>query len=67
MRDVDLKPLEDLFRSEVFKFLKKEGKIANELIGKLMKWKYSGFSVDNQVFLINVKETRCRRADQKRG
>ena len=26
MRQTDLKPLEDLFRAEVFKFLKKEGK-----------------------------------------
>ena len=36
MRETDLKPLEDLFRAEVFKFLKKEGKINDEMIGKLM-------------------------------
>ncbi len=47
MKDVDLKPLEELFRAELFRFLKKEGKITDELIGKLVKWKYSGFSVDN--------------------
>ncbi len=47
MRDVDLKPLEELFRAEVFKFLKKEGKITDEVVNKLMKWRYSGFSVDN--------------------
>ena len=35
MRDVELKPLEELFRAEVFKFLKKEGKITNELIRKM--------------------------------
>lgn len=47
MKDVDLKPLEEIFRAEVFRFLKKEGKITGELINKLMKWRYSGFSVDN--------------------
>ncbi|MEE8415252.1 MAG: transposase [Desulfobacterales bacterium] len=47
MKDMDLKPLELLFRAEVFSFLKKEGKITDELIGKLMKWKFSGFSIDN--------------------
>ena len=30
MKDVDLKPLEELFRAEVFTFLKKEGKISDE-------------------------------------
>jgi len=35
MRQTDLKPLEDLFRVEVFKFLRKEGKITDELIQKL--------------------------------
>jgi hypothetical protein len=32
MRNVDLLPLEYLFRAEVFKFLGKEGKIIEELI-----------------------------------
>ena len=49
MKDVDLKPLEELFRAEVFKFLKKEGKITDELINKLLKWRFSGFSINNGV------------------
>lgn len=49
MKDVDLKPLEELFRAEVFKFLKKKGKITDELINKLLKWRHSGFSIDNGV------------------
>jgi len=49
MKDVDLKPLEELFRAELFRFLKKEGKITDELINKLLKWRHSGFSVDNGV------------------
>jgi len=49
MKDVDLKPLEELFRAEVFKMLKKAGKINDELINKLLGWKHSGFSVNNGV------------------
>ena len=49
MRQTDLKPLEDIFRAEVFKFLKKEGKITSELIRKLMGWRHSGFSINNGV------------------
>ena len=49
MKDVDLKPLEELFRAEVFRFLKKEGKIIDELIKKLSAWRHSGFSIDNGV------------------
>jgi len=49
MKNVDLKPLEDLFRAEVFKMLKKAGKINDELINKLLGWKHSGFSVNNGV------------------
>ncbi|NQU65190.1 MAG: transposase, partial [SAR324 cluster bacterium] len=49
MKDVDLKPLEELFRAQVFKMLKKEGKITNQIINKLSTWKHSGFSVDNGV------------------
>jgi hypothetical protein len=49
MKDVDLKPLEQLFRAEVFKMLKKEGKITNEIINKLSAWRHSGFSIDNGV------------------
>ena len=49
MKEVDLKPLEALFRAELFTFLKKEGKITDELINKLLKWRHSGFSIDNGV------------------
>ena len=59
MRETDLKPLEDLFRAEVFKFLKKEGKINDEMIGKLMNWRHSGFSVDNGV-RISEKDEKGR-------
>ena len=47
MPDVDLKPLEDIFRASVFKTLKDEGKINDDTINKLMSWKHSGFSVHN--------------------
>ena len=36
-----------LFRAELFRFLKKEGKIKDELVNKLIKWRHSGFSIDN--------------------
>ncbi len=49
MKNVDLKPLEALFQAELFKMLKKEGKITDEIIHKLSTWKHSGFSVDNGV------------------
>ena len=43
----DLKRLEEIFRAGVFKMLKKEGKITDEIITKLMKWRHSGFNIDN--------------------
>ena len=49
MRDIELKPLEELFRAEVFKMLKKEGKITEETVQKLLEWKHSGFNIDNGV------------------
>ncbi|GJQ60396.1 MAG: hypothetical protein D8M57_01735 [Candidatus Scalindua sp. AMX11] len=49
MPDVDLKPLEDIFRASVFKMLKDEGKIDDDVINKLMNWRHSGFSVHNGV------------------
>jgi len=49
MRKVDLKPLEELFRALIFKMLKKEGKINQDLINKLLKWKHSGFNIHNGV------------------
>ena len=48
MPDVDLKPLEDIFRAKVFKMLKDEGKIDDNLINNLLGWKHSGFSVHNK-------------------
>ena len=61
MRRVDLGPLEDLFRAEVFKFLKKEGKITDELIRKLLGWRHSGFSINNGV-RIKREDTDGREA-----
>ncbi len=49
MEDVVLKLLGELFRVELFRFLKKKGKITDELLNKLTKWRHSGFSVDNGV------------------
>ncbi len=47
MPDIDLKPLEDIFRASVFRMLKGEGKINEDTINKLMAWRHSGFSVHN--------------------
>ncbi len=41
----ELKELEEIFRSKVPAMLKREGKIHDELIEKLMGWHHSGFSV----------------------
>lgn len=41
----------------MFKFLKKEGRITDDLIQKLLGWKHSGFSVDSGV--------RIERGDEK--
>jgi len=62
MPGVDLKPLEEtcppslslrrggrVFRASVFKMLKKEGKIGDDLINRLMSSRHSGFSVHNGV------------------
>ena len=37
--------LEELFRYEVFKMLKAEGKITDVAIENMMNWRHSGFSV----------------------
>ncbi len=37
------------FRASVFKMLKEEGKIGDDLINRLMSWRHSGFSVHNGV------------------
>ena len=47
MPELDLKPLEEVFRASVFKMLKEEGKIGYDLINRLMGWRHSGFSVHN--------------------
>ena len=49
MRDVDLKPLAEIFRAKILKMLQKEGKIDQDMISKLLKWKHSGFGIDNGV------------------
>jgi len=47
MPETDLRPLEEIFRAAVFSMLKEEGKITDEIIDKLMKWRHSGFNIDN--------------------
>lgn len=39
------KDLEEIFRHKVFKVLLSKGKITEELVGKLMSWRHSGFNV----------------------
>jgi hypothetical protein len=39
------KDIEDLFRYEVFKMLKAEGKITDVVIENMMNWCHSGFNV----------------------
>ncbi|MCP4262334.1 MAG: hypothetical protein GY774_33265, partial [Planctomycetes bacterium] len=56
MPRVDLKTLEEIFRAKVFKMLKKEGKITDELINNLMSWRHSGFSVHNGVRIARDDE-----------
>jgi len=41
----DTVELEKLFRYEVFKMLKSEGKITDLIVENMMKWRHSGFSV----------------------
>ena len=59
MPDVDLKPLEDIFHSSVFKMLKDEGKI-DDAINKLMNWRHSGFSVHNGARVTRDDE-KCKK------
>jgi len=40
MPKADLRPLEEIFRARVFAILKEEGKISDEIIDKLMKWRH---------------------------
>jgi len=41
----ELKNLEEIFRHKVFKMLLSKGKITEDLIDMLMKWRHSGFNV----------------------
>jgi hypothetical protein len=41
----EMKQLEKIFRSSILVMLKRKGKIADDLIQKLMNWRHSGFSV----------------------
>jgi hypothetical protein len=36
-----IKELEEIFRSSILAMLKRKGKIADDLIGKLMNWRHS--------------------------
>lgn len=41
----DTKPLEEIFRHKIFKMLISKGKITEDLVDMLMKWRDSGFNV----------------------
>ena len=41
----ELKHLEEIFRHKVFKMLLSKGKITEDLVDMLMKWRHSGFNV----------------------
>ena len=56
MPDVDLKPLEEIFSAKVFKMLKEEGNIDDDIIKKLMNWRHSGFSVHNKARIAKDDE-----------
>jgi hypothetical protein len=57
MPKIDIQPLAELFRANVLKMLKQEGKIDDGLIEKIMKWRHnSGFSVHNGVRLSRDDE-----------
>jgi hypothetical protein len=40
-----MKQLAEIFRSRILAMLKRKGRIADDLIQKLMNWRHSGFSV----------------------
>ncbi len=53
MPKVDVRPLRELFRSQVLKMLRKEGLIDDAFIKMLMSWQHvSGFNVHNEVRII---------------
>ena len=41
----ETKPLEEVFRHRVFKMLLNKGKITEDLVAMVMKWRHSGFNV----------------------
>ena len=41
----ETKPLEEIFRHRVFKMLLSKGKITEDLVDMVMKWRHSGFNV----------------------
>ncbi len=49
VHEIDLKKLELLFRHKVLTMLRREGKIEDALIKKLLGWRHSGFSIHHQV------------------
>ncbi len=42
---IDTKTLEEIFRHKVFKMLLSKGKIIEDMVDMLMKWRHSGFNV----------------------
>jgi len=56
MPDVDLNPLEEIFRAKVFTLLKEEEKIDDDIIKNLMDWRHSGFSVHNKARIARDDE-----------
>ncbi len=56
MPKADLKTLEEIFRARVFTMLKEEKKLTDTIITKLMKWKHSGFSIDNSIRISRYDE-----------
>jgi hypothetical protein len=60
MPDINLKPLQELFRAAVLKMLKKEGKIDDDFIRMLIQWRHvSGFNIHNGV-KIDRKDEKGR-------
>jgi len=61
MPRIDITPLAEMFRANVLKMLKKEGKIDDDFIRKIMSWRHtSGFSVHNGTRLARDDEAGRR-------
>jgi hypothetical protein len=62
MPEIDLKPFQELFRVAVLKMLKKEGKIDDDFIRIIMRWRHvSGFNIHNGV-KVDRKDEEGREA-----